>query len=92
MMVLSVFGANLTIIIENKPRSGNVWFGQLNPSRENLADETKVYCNAAHLEWKEIIRQLNHLLNIPTISGYEKMMIEDFLSFIDQKISIPQPF
>jgi hypothetical protein len=86
------FGANLTIIIENKPRSGNVWFGQLNPSRENLADETKVYCNAAHLEWKEIIRQLNHLLNIPTISGYEKMMIEDFLSFIDQKFPYLNPF
>lgn len=86
------FGTNLTIIIENKPRSGNVWFGQLSPSRENLAEETKVYCNAAHLEWKEIIRQLNHLLNIPTISGYEKMMIEDFLSFIDQNFPYLNPF
>lgn len=86
------FGSLLTIIIENKPRSGNVWFEQLNPSREGLSEDTKLFSNTVHLEWKEIIRRLNHLLNLPSLSGYEKMMTEDFLSFIDNKFPHLNPF
>ena len=86
------FGKSLTIIIENKPRSSNVWFGQLNPSRQNLADDTAVYRQPIVLEWKEIIKQLNHLLHLPTISGYEKIMIEDFLSFVDDGFPFLNPF
>lgn len=86
------FGNNLTMVIENKPRSYNVWFEQLNPSRQNLSDDTIVYSNPSVLEWKEIIKQLNHLLSIQTISGYEKIMIEDFLSFIDENFSYLNPY
>jgi hypothetical protein len=86
------FGNNLTFVIENKPRSGNVWFGQLNPSRQNLADDAVVYLNPSLLEWKEIIKQLNHLLTVQTISGYEKIMIEDFLSFIDENFPFLNPY
>lgn len=32
----------ITFIIENKPKSGNVWFNQLNPSRKNLGKNVKV--------------------------------------------------
>ncbi len=78
------FGENLTLIIENKPNSYNVWFNQLNPSKENLDSETKIYSDPVVLEWKEIIKQLNNLLNMPTMTGYEKMMITDFLSYIDE--------
>jgi hypothetical protein len=86
------FGNNLTMVIENKPRSGNVWFGQLNPSRQNLAEGTIVYSSPIILEWKTIIKQLNHLLSVPTISGYENIMIEDFLSFIDENFSFLNPY
>jgi hypothetical protein len=86
------FGSNLTMVIENKPRSGNVWFGQLNPSRQNLADDTIVYSNPIILAWKEIIKQLNHLLTVPTISGYEKIMIEDFLSYVDKSFPHLNPY
>jgi hypothetical protein len=86
------FGKSLTIIVENKPRSSNVWFGQLNPSRQNLADDTAVYRHPIVLEWKEIIKQLSHLLHLPTISGYEKIMIEDFLSFVDDNFPFLNPF
>ena len=86
------FGTSLTIIIENKPRSSNVWFGQLNPSRQNLADDTVVCRHPIVLEWKEIITQLNHLLHLPTISGNEKIMIEDFLSFVDDSFPFLNPF
>jgi hypothetical protein len=80
------------MVIENKPRSGNVWFGQLNPSRQNLADDTIVYSNPTVLEWKEIIKQLSHLLTVPTISGYEKIMIEDFLSYTDENFPFLNPY
>jgi len=86
------FGSNLTMVIENKPRSGNIWFGQLNPSRQNLADDTIVYSNPSLIEWKEIIKQLNLLLTIQTISGYEKIMIEDFLSYIDENFPYLNPY
>jgi hypothetical protein len=86
------FGSSLTMVIENKPRSGNVWFGQLNPSRQNLGDDTIVYSNPIILEWKEIIKQLNCLLTVPTISGYEKIMIEDFLSYVDESFPFLNPY
>ncbi len=86
------FGSNLTMVIENKPRSGNVWFDQLNPTKQNLADDIMVYSNPTVLEWKGIIKQLNHLLSVPTIAGYEKIMIEDFLSFVDESFPHLNPF
>ncbi|MCW3071068.1 MAG: hypothetical protein JWO44_958 [Bacteroidetes bacterium] len=86
------FGKSLTMIIENKPRSGNVWFGQLSPSMQNLGDDTIVYSSPAVLEWKEIIKQLNHLLGISTISGNEKILIEDFLSYVDEKFPFLNPY
>jgi hypothetical protein len=86
------FGSSLAMVIENKPRSGNVWFGQLNPSRQNLGDDTIVYSNPIILEWKEIIKQLNCLLTVPTISGYEKIMIEDFLSYVDESFPFLNPY
>ena len=86
------FGNNLTVVIENKPRSGNVWFGQLNPSRQNLAEGTIVYSSQIILEWEKIIKQLNHLLSVPTTSGYEKIMIEDFLSYVDESFPHLNPY
>ncbi|MBN1416494.1 MAG: hypothetical protein JW973_15425 [Bacteroidales bacterium] len=86
------FGKNITFIIENKPRSWNIWFEQLNPSRENLSEDTKVYNQPIILEWKEIIKQLNLLLSLQTLSGFEKIMIEDFLAYIDQNFPHLNPF
>jgi len=86
------FGTQLTIIIENKPRSGNVWLEQLNPSRDGLSEDAKIYSHASQLEWKAIIRQLNDLLTVPTITGYEKMLIEDFLALIDQNYPYLNPY
>jgi hypothetical protein len=86
------FGSKLTMVIEVKPRSENVWTGQLNPSRQNLDKETVVYSNPAILEWKEIIKQLNHLLSVPTISGCEKIMIDDFLSYVDESFPFLNPY
>jgi hypothetical protein len=86
------FGSELTMIIENKPRSENVWFGQLSPSLSNLSEETNIYTNAVVLEWKEIIKHLNSVLTLETLSGYDRIMIEDFLEFIDDKFPFLNPF
>ena len=86
------FGEKLTMIIENKPKSSNVWIDQLNPSKQNLADEISIYENPVVLEWKEIIRHLNSLLSISTVSGYEKIMIDDFLTFVDENFPSLKPF
>lgn len=86
------FGDSLTMIIENKPRSENVWLDQLNPTGQNLAGSTKVYSRPIVLEWKEIIKQLNFLKSIQAISGFEKIMIEDFLSYIDTTFPFLNPF
>jgi hypothetical protein len=86
------FGNKLTMVIEVKPRSENVWTGQLNPSRHNRSEDTKVYSNFIGLEWGEIIKQLNHLLELSTMAGNERMMIEDFLSFVDENFPHPNPY
>src|SRR5450759_1308601 len=56
------FGSNLTMGIENKPRSGNVWFGQLNPSRQNLAEGTIVYSNPGLASIKRT-EKLSHMVS-----------------------------
>ena len=86
------FGSLLTFVIENKPRSQNVWFDQLNPSRNNLSEETQILKSPIVLEWKEIINHLNLLKSIDTINGFEKIMIEDFLNYIDSKFPYLNPF
>ena len=77
---------------ENKPRSENVWFEQMNPSRQNLAKNTKIYSNFIVLEWKEIIKQLNSLLETAKVSGSEKMLIEDFFAFVDENKPLLNPY
>lgn len=52
-------GNALTIILENKPRSTNVWFDQLNPSIKNLLPDLVIYSKPCLLEWKEIVNHLS---------------------------------
>ena len=86
------FGSGLTFVIENKPRSQNVWFDQLNPSRINLSEETQIIKKPIILEWKTIVKHLNLLKSTETINGFEKIMIEDFLNFIDINFPYLNPF
>jgi hypothetical protein len=86
------FGNKLTLIIEVKPRFNNVWYGQLRPSKQNLADETIIYSAPSILEWKQIINHLNKLLSTKTLSGFEKTMIEDFLAFVDENFKYLNPY
>jgi hypothetical protein len=86
------YGKKLTMIIENKPDVNKVWADQLNPSEHNLSEDIVIYKNPIILEWKEIIKHLNLLLQISTITGYEKIMINDFLEYIDSNYPVLNPY
>lgn len=86
------FDEVLTLIIENKPRSGNVWLDQLSPSEKNLSEEVILIPIPICLEWKEIIKMFNELLPSHIISGAEKLIIEDFLGYIDLRYPVLNPF
>lgn len=87
-------GEELTIVIENKPRVENVWMDQLKPSESNFTeDKIDILSVAASLEWKEIIKQLNSILSSPeSISREEKLLIEDFLSYVDDEFTVLNPY
>ncbi|WP_151738858.1 hypothetical protein [Acinetobacter junii] len=72
---LITFGTQLTLIIENKPRSQHVWNEQLNPSKENLDEIIVIMPKPIILEWKQVVKHLNSLYKLETVNGAEKMMI-----------------
>jgi len=86
------YGKDLTFIIEVKPRSENVWFNQLNPTRLNLNDDTIVLKTGIEINWKDIISILNLVLKNPLISGQDKLMISDFLDYIDDEFPYLNPY
>lgn len=89
------FPDRLTLLIENKPNYYNVWDEQLHPSLLSLADvdkEIELVKVPALLEWKEIIKKLSKLLPLNSINGTEKIIIEDFLEFIDSYFPSLNPY
>lgn len=85
-------GKHLTMVIENKPRSANVWFEQLNPSRQNLEDDTQVFAHPVILEWKDLIKQLKLLISTKIIAYAERVIIDDFISFVDENFPFLNPY
>jgi len=88
------FGNDIILLIENKPNARNVWRDQLNPASRNLSDENEpeIIPVPAILEWRQIIQQLNDLLAIEAVSGMEKMLITDFLEFVDARFMALNPY
>lgn len=94
------FADELTLIIENKPKSKNVWKGQLNPNLSKWINEHKEYMDTipklvdvpAILEWKEIIKKLNEILLIDAVGGAERLIISDFLDFINRNFPFLNPY
>lgn len=86
------YGNKLTLIIENKPSASDVREDQLCPASENLAEGTKVLENPVVLQWKEIVKKLNKLIQNPSVPKFEKTIIEDFFSLIDEAFGYLNPF
>lgn len=88
-------GNDITMLIENKPDHRNIWPKQLNPSGYNLPEGTPtdtLIPLPALLEWRQIIQQLNILAAAASVSGMEKMLISDFLAFVDQSFTGLNPY
>jgi hypothetical protein len=90
------FNKNITLIIENKPRSYNVWEEQLSPNISNAstnADEKpEIIKVAAIIEWKEIIKSLNNLIIGGAVNGAERLIISDYLDFINRNFPYLNPY
>jgi len=55
------FSDELLVLIENKPKSSDVWEGQLSPNLKNHENEIELLPKPAVVEWKQIIKTLNSL-------------------------------
>lgn len=87
-------GSELILLIENKPNARDVWRDQLNPALRNMSEEGEnvIIPVPAILEWRQIIQQMNDLLDVEAVSGMEKMLIIDFLDFVDRRFVALNPY
>lgn len=79
------------LVIENKPWSENVWEEQLKPSIAKDS-EIKIIKKPVGIDWKEVIERLSALLQKQLVHGAEALLIEDFISFVDEHFSYLNPF
>ncbi|WP_111709147.1 hypothetical protein [Lutibacter citreus] len=85
-------GDNLTIIIETKPDRNNVWQDQLCPSKENLSDDIEIISMPVVIMWSSIITWLNEFAFSNQHNYSERLIVEDFLSFVNENYSYLNPF
>lgn len=86
------FGDEIALVIENKPLQANVWEGQLNPSRTDLPEGAILIKVPAIVEWKSLVSSLNELVKLESLGGAEKLLIDDFLSYVNKHFSYLNPF
>ena len=86
------FSDELLVLIENKPKSSNVWEGQLSPNLNNQNNEIELVSKPAVIEWKQIIKTLNSLILLGSIGGGEKIIIDDFLDYVNRRFSFLNPY
>ena len=78
-------------IIENKPDVNNVWLGQLNPNDED-AKGNELISDPCRLSWRNIIYIFNLLLEDNQLSYSERILIEDFLEYVNEEYSWLNPY
>ena len=86
------FSDELLVLIENKPKSSDVWEGQLSPNLKNQENEIELIPKPAVVEWKQIIKTLNSLILLDSIGGGEKTIIDDFLDYVNRHFSFLNPY
>ena len=83
---------NLWIIIENKPSVGNVWEGQLNLNLQGNGRKENLIRMPCCLSWRDVVSGFNRLLAQDNLNELEKMLVDDFLMYIDEKYVELNPF
>ncbi len=86
------FGNDITFLIENKPNSYDIWEEQLHPNLSGLSENCELIEVPGVVEWKEIIKNLNQILLINSVSGAEKLLINDFLEYINDNYGFLNPY
>lgn len=83
---------DLWIIIENKPFVGNVWEGQLDINLSGIGHIVNLVRRPCCLSWRDIVAGFNGLLHQNALNETEKVLVEDFLLYIDEKFVGLNPF
>ena len=77
----------LTLIIENKLSSGDVWPGQLSPSRSSFSgnfDDCDIHPSAICLEWSEVLEGVLKYADSEIVSFSNRQICLDLLSFVEE--------
>lgn len=86
---------NITFFIENKPYN-NIGEWQLCPSNKDLVtsegQDFFLYDFAVNVTWREIITHLNHIVEALTLDEAQKILIDDFLTYVDAIFPDLNPF
>ena len=84
-----LYQPNWILVIENKPSVENVWLDQLNP---NVSDDIEIEEKPISLSWRKIIENFSSLIERSVVQGFERILIEDFLEYIDDEYTKLNPY
>lgn len=86
------FGDDICMIIENKISIKDVWEDQLSPSKNGLPDGIEIIEEIASIRWMDVIKKITSILRLNSVSGAEKIILEDFLNFVNHNFSSLNPY
>ena len=90
---LFAIGEEALLIIENKPRDYGFWAEQMNPSSHDVDSEaTTVIPVPVSLEWNQLIQMLRMVQKISGISEPERLIIEDFFTYVNSNFPSLNPY
>ncbi len=85
-------GTDLTVLVENKLETKGVRAKQLCPGAEDVPEEVEIIQWPVVIKWSQIIKSLHSLLEVENLNGPEKLLIEDFLNFVDDHFIYLNPY
>jgi hypothetical protein len=89
---LITIGDDLSLIIETKPNTNDVWEAQLCPSKKDLSEEVEVLPTPVVLTWHEIISWLHQFTHSERHHYAEKQLASDFLDLVQRSFSYLNPY
>ncbi len=79
------------IVIENKPSSHDIWEELVHPSLPD-GHEIEIDRTAIVLRWRNVVERLTALVAANILHGAERMIVDDFLQFVDEHFSYLNPY
>ena len=84
------YGDEWVFIVENKPK-GDVREDQLDPAVED-GEGWEIVDRAVRIEWKRLIRSLQHLRESEWLDGTQQLLVDDFLTLVHDQFSSLHPY